>query len=325
MKKLLLLLLAAGAVGLVISNRESPSAEEGAAPAPAPAAVPQQEPAPEQPAPAAVEPEPEAAPSPPPQLSAVTVAEPPAEPAAQAPPPARVPPAGVAEAQALLKAGDRLGARRVLTGLYLDARGEQAQALRAALDKINADLVFNPRCTEGATMHTVQQGELLLTIGKKHGVNWRMIGRLNAVDPKRLRLGRQLKILTGPVGIIVFKSEFRLVLLLDGAYVKEYRVGIGKEDRTPVGEFVVDSMEIGPPWSPPEGGVIRYGEEGYLLGERWIGFANVPGATGLGIHGTNDPSGMGTKCSNGCIRMRNEDVIEVFDFIQMGSRVEIME
>ena len=67
------------------------------------------------------------------------------------------------------------------------------------------------------------------------------------------------------------------------------------------------------PWTPPNGGIIKYGEKGYLLGERWLGFLNQPGANGLGIHGTNEPSSIRKKYSNGCIRMLNKDVIELYD------------
>ena len=83
-------------------------------------------------------------------------------------------------------------------------------------------------------------------------------------------------------------------------------------------------MLVQPRWYT-DGGIIEYGEEGHLLGERWIGFRNEPGANGLGIHGTNEEATIGTKCSNGCLRMRNDDVIELYDFMLPGSQVHIFE
>ncbi|MEF8787559.1 MAG: L,D-transpeptidase, partial [Planctomycetota bacterium] len=71
--------------------------------------------------------------------------------------------------------------------------------------------------------------------------------------------------------------------------------------------------------------VVEYGEEGHLLGVRWMGFKDKPEASGYGIHGTNDPSSIGTQCSNGCIRMRNEAVKELFTFVTKGTRVTIKE
>ena len=43
------------------------------------------------------------------------------------------------------------------------------------------------------------------------------------------------------------------------------------------------------------------------------------------IHGTPDEASIGTRASHGCIRMRNEDVIELFDLVEPGDRVEIIE
>jgi lipoprotein-anchoring transpeptidase ErfK/SrfK len=229
------------------------------------------------------------------------------------------------EAAALLKAGRNVEARAALTPLYFGSRGQAAARIREVLDRINAQLVFNPRCVEGAVIHVVKSGEVLTKVGKQYGVNWRMIQRVNGLPDDRINAGQKLKVLTGRPSAIVWKDEFRMALFLDGAYVKEYPVGIGRDDLTPVGEFVVDSMLIHEPWFKPGGGVVKYGEEGYLIGERWIGFVDEPGASGLGIHGTNDEPSIGTKCSNGCIRMRNADVIELYDFFINGTKVEVRE
>lgn len=233
--------------------------------------------------------------------------------------------AALDEAVGLLEAGRNVEARTILSELYLRSRGELAAKLRGSLDHVNEELVFNPRCVEGAMIHVVQAGETLTSIGKKYALNWRMIARINGMKNDRLRVGQKLKMLAGSTSAVVYKGEFRLALLLDGIYVKEYLIGIGKDDLTPAGEFVVDNMLVKPKWYKPGGGIVDYGEEGNLLGERWIGFADEPGASGLGIHGTNEQQSLGTKCSNGCIRMRNDDVIEFYDFMRLGSRVVIEE
>ena len=194
------------------------------------------------------------------------------------------------------------------------------------LDEINRELVFNPRCIRGAGVYTVQAGDSLWQIGKDQGVNWRMIQRVNRLeDPGHIGVGQQLKIFTGKFSTVSYKGDFRLALLYEGVYVKEYPIGIGIDDKTPTGAFTVSEIEEKPTWYKPGGGVIPYGDEGNLLGERWIGFADEPGASGIGIHGTHDESSIGTKCSNGCLRMRNADVIELFDFMTVGSRAEIKE
>jgi len=56
------------------------------------------------------------------------------------------------------------------------------------------------------------------------------------------------------------------------------------------------------------------------LGVRWIGFAHGPGWT-VGIHGTPMPNLLGRAVSHGCVRMRNADVIRVYDRVQIGTPV----
>lgn len=352
MKKLLVLVVAAAVIGMVISRdrRPAPPAAQTAddpavarpdatahadaaqvqasQPAPAPAAAPAPN---EEPKVAQKAPEPHAAPTPP-LLSAMTLlagraSSAPA--AASAPAPAvQSPPAdtdALLKARSLLKAGKRVEARALLTPLYLQATGRRAQQLRRALDAISAELIFNPRCTEGATIHVVAPGEVGVRIARHYGVNWGMIARLNGMRKDAiLHVGQKLKVLTGKPSIIVRKKEFRLTLLWNGAYVKEYAIGTGAADTpTPNGEFVIQDMVVRAPWTNPQGGIVKYGQPDYPLGERWMGFRDEPGANGLGIHGTNDESSIGTMCSSGCLRMHNADVLELYDFVVPGTRVTI--
>jgi hypothetical protein len=232
----------------------------------------------------------------------------------------------VERAGALLDIGERVEARAVLTELYLDARGDLARLLKESLDRINAELVLNPRCLQGGELYVVEPGDMLSKVGRKLGVNWRMIQRLNGLsdsDVTRLRVGQRLKVWQGTPSVVAWRGEFRMALLWNGAYVKEYPIGVGVDERTPIGAFEVTDMLVNPPWFPPGGGMIPYGDPRHLLGDRWIGFRNEPGASGLGIHGTNDPHSIGTKCSNGCLRMHNEDVAELYDFLVPGTMVEV--
>lgn len=231
----------------------------------------------------------------------------------------------VEQAGQLLAAGQRVEARALLSQLYVTSRGEAAVKLRTLLDRINEELVFTPRCLDGATVHVVAPGEVGVKIAKKYGVPWGMIKRVNGMQSDNLSVGQRLKIIPGPATILACKSEFRLALFMNGVYVKEYPIGIGRENLTPSGEYEVDSMLVKPRWYTPGGGYIEYGQEGHQLGVRWIGFRDEPGANGLGIHGTNDESSIGTKCSNGCLRMKNDDVTELYDFMSMGCKVTIVE
>lgn len=235
--------------------------------------------------------------------------------------------AALAKADELIRADRRVDARKLLTLCYLKARGNQAASLRKKLDAISKELTFDPRCMAGAESYTVVRGDTLTSIARKTKVNMRLIARLNGMKLSDvLTVGRQLKIIAGMPRLVVWKSEFRMALLIDDQYVKEYPVGIGREGcETPTGGFVVNSRVVRALWTGPDGKLIRYGEPGYQLGERWIGFKDEPGATGLGIHGTEDENTVGTRCSKGCLRMRNADVIELYDFVKVDTNVEVRE
>jgi len=261
--------------------------------------------------------------NPPAQRAAAPAQPPRAQPAA-----ATAPAAGdaqIRQARQLVQQGKRNEARKLLTSVYLSGGPQLRQEALKTLNEINAELVFDPRCTAGATTHVVQRGDTLERIGKQYDVNWRLIQRLNGIPPDRIRINQPLKVLTGPRAIMVDKSDFRLALFIDAAFIKEYKVGLGKDNCTPAMDFVVDEMMIEPDWYPPGGGVVKYGQPGHLIGDRWIGLADKPGAFGLGIHGTNEPQTIGTLCSNGCIRMTNDDVKELYDFVTAGTPVRIVE
>ena len=344
MKKFFILVVVAAVVGILISRFGGPVAEQpGTSEQPARAAAPadRTDASPAHPTLSATRPAPPAlTPAPPqsasPAASAALTAAPasptrtPSAPAA----PVVVQQASLVElnpkmlepAAVLLKDGKRLEARMVLSDLYWRGDSKMPTAAHAMLEEINRELVFNPASTEGSVAHTVKGGEVLSTISQQYGVSWRMIARLNGMSrPNLIRVNQRLKILVGEQKMLVHQKDFTLALFIGGHFIKQYKVGLGKDGKTPNGNFAIAQMMIKPDWYPPEGGVIRYGEEGHVIGERWIGFANQPGAVGIGIHGTNEPETIGTFCSNGCIRMHNDDVVELYDFIVPGAKITVME
>ena len=113
----------------------------------------------------------------------------------------------------------------------------------------------------------------------------------------------------------------RLMFLYDGnTRLAMYNLGLGKVSTpTPTGYFQINSKEINPPWidpSDPEYEVPSGPDN--PLGYRWM---EIQG--NYGIHGTNRPESIGGYVSNGCIRMNERDVEELFDAVQVGTPVEI--
>lgn len=120
---------------------------------------------------------------------------------------------------------------------------------------------------------------------------------------------------------IFINAASRLMFLYDGnTRLAMYNLGLGKVSTpTPTGYFQINSKEINPPWidpSDPEYEVPSGPDN--PLGYRWM---EIQG--NYGIHGTNRPESIGGYVSNGCIRMNERDVEELFDRVEVGTPVEI--
>lgn len=244
-----------------------------------------------------------------------------------APPPkadAAVAAARMAEAAEALKANDRVKAWGLLSQAYLAGGDKERQTLLPQLEKLSADLFWNTGSTDGATIHVVQPGDSLVRIGQKYGVQPMGVARINGIlRPNLIRLGQKVRVFPGKAELLVVKKDYTLTLFIGGRFVKQYKVGLGKENKTPVGTFEIVNPLANPDWYPPGGGVYKFGDKRNLLGTRWLGFKDTPGVVGFGIHGTWEPETIGTMASNGCVRMRNDEVEELFDFVPRGSQVII--
>jgi lipoprotein-anchoring transpeptidase ErfK/SrfK len=105
--------------------------------------------------------------------------------------------------------------------------------------------------------------------------------------------------------IVVHLEDRTLELIQNGEAIRTYSVAVGaRSTPTPTGEYEVINMVKCP---------------GGEYGTRWIGLS-VPH---IGIHGTNEPETIGQAKSEGCIRMLNEDVEELFSCIRVGTKVTI--
>ena len=120
---------------------------------------------------------------------------------------------------------------------------------------------------------------------------------------------------------ILINLAARSLLLVDGnKRVALYPIGVGKVNTpTPTGYYKIMTKEVNPPWidpSHPEYEVPSGANN--PLGYRWM---QIHG--NYGIHGTNKPDSIGHYVSNGCIRMREADVEDLFDRVEIGTPVEI--
>ena len=211
---------------------------------------------------------------------------------------------------------------------------EAASKSRKRLNEVHRKLIFqDPNPNDFKQIYEVQRGDVLLKIANQFTTTVYIIEMINNVKANALRPSQHILVPTwGKVYVVVDKSDYELRIFReeDNRFVLQYPVGIGKmEWRTKQGEYIVTNKSIHPPWPDPETGkVLKYEDPEYPLGERWLGLSppDQPTVrTGLGIHGTNAPETIGTSSSAGCVRLRNEDIIEAHAIIREKSRVLIQE
>jgi lipoprotein-anchoring transpeptidase ErfK/SrfK len=127
-----------------------------------------------------------------------------------------------------------------------------------------------------------------------------------------------------PLSLLLSLSERRVSLYSGDMLIASYEVAIGREGwSTPTGQFTVFQKQINPAWQHPfTGAVVPPGPEN-PLGSRWIGFWS-DGTNAIGFHGTPDESVIGTAVSHGCVRMRNADVVALYDQVTVDTPVTVV-
>ena len=136
-----------------------------------------------------------------------------------------------------------------------------------------------------------------------------------------LKYGRKLKITKLRFSIAIDKSQNILTLKADGKIFKTYRASTGKDSSTPTGNFKIITRIIDPPWYPASGKIIPPGDPKNVLGSRWLGISKPS----YGIHGTIDPQSIGKSVTEGCVRMTNREVEEIYSIVPMGTEVVIVD
>lgn len=216
----------------------------------------------------------------------------------------------------LLQAGKEIAAHRELSKIYWQ-HPEWRPVIMSRMESTARSIYFSPQ-PHYMEPYEIQPGDQLRKIAKAYNVSWEYLAALNRIDPRRIRPGQKLKVIKGPFSAFVDLSDFELTIHAHGYFVKRYRVGIGKDGASPIGRFQVLNKVANPQYTDPKGRVIDSDDPENPLGEHWIDIGDS-----FGIHGTIDPDSIGRSESRGCIRMLNEDVAEVYNFLEVGSEVVI--
>ena len=148
-----------------------------------------------------------------------------------------------------------------------------------------------------------------------------------AMDPRYRRQVVKYNGSEKPGTIIISTRDRFLYLVQSGGTAVRYGIGVGRPGFSWSGVKQVSLKRQWPDWRPPKEMLRRRPDlPTYLAG----GPDNPLGARALylgnslyRIHGSNEPWTIGTAVSSGCIRMRNEDVIDLYDRVKVGTKVVV--
>ncbi|MDE1921017.1 MAG: L,D-transpeptidase family protein [Candidatus Omnitrophica bacterium] len=197
---------------------------------------------------------------------------------------------------------------------------DKIQDVQDKLGVLNIKLIFSPAQIPSDTIsYEVVPGDSLGKLAAKYHTTVQLIKRANGLTSDVIRAGEMLRIWTAPFTVLVNKSQNVLFLKSGGEVLKIYRVSTGKDNTTPVGTFKIATKIENPVWFRPNGAPVPAESPQNELGTRWMGF-NDPH---YGLHGTIHPDEVGQQATEGCVRMDNKDVEELFDILPVGTEVDI--
>ena len=164
---------------------------------------------------------------------------------------------------------------------------------------------------------------------------------LSRINPAYLRMRVAVETREPPGTIVVDPRRRYLYLIGEGGYALRYGVGVGRQGFSWSGTATINSKQHWPDWYPPKEMIERQPELKKQIVELQSGLG-VPGGprnplgaralylwqnnkdTLYRIHGTIEPWTIGTSVSSGCIRMINQDVIDLYERVPLGTKVVVL-
>ena len=136
----------------------------------------------------------------------------------------------------------------------------------------------------------------------------------------------------GPNTIVINTDQRRLYYIYKNGKAIKYGIGVGREGFQWSGTDTISRKAEWPEWTPPPAMVTRERAHGRILPSHMAGGLDNPlgaralyiGAREYRIHGSNEPWTIGHAVSSGCIRLTNEDVIDLYDRVSVGTRVVVL-
>jgi len=148
------------------------------------------------------------------------------------------------------------------------------------------------------------------------------------IDPKFLPQTVSYNGLEKPGTIVIDTSARFLFLVQENGRAMRYGIGVGRAGFTWSGVQQISSKREWPDWIPPDEMLARRPDLPHFMAggpENPLGArAMYLGSSLYRIHGSNEPWSIGTAVSSGCIRMRNQDVIDLYERVKIGTKVVVI-
>lgn len=186
--------------------------------------------------------------------------------------------------------------------------------------------------------HTTVYEDTLVQIARKHNLGFIEVRAANqGIDPWMPGAGVELTLPTMHLlpnaprkGVVINLPEMRLYAFTRPGEPVTHPIGVGREGlSTPVGTTTVVRKKIGPVWRPTQ---RMRDEDPTLPAQIGPGLDNPMGTHALylgwmeyALHGTNKPFGIGRRSSSGCIRLYPEDIVTMYDLVDEGTQVTVVD
>ena len=223
---------------------------------------------------------------------------------------------------------------KLMLGHVAAGRDDRAALARwtALLTAAQAEHRWNPKGAWPAADVSVQSGDSLIAIRKRilEGRSGLVLCTGEIVRANRLasstaiRPGALLRVPLETPSMRVDLSAMWAFYCFGDEVAAAWEVGVGREgNETRPGTYTIGTKQENPMWSPAGREPVPFGDPQNPLGTRWLAWNLEGRGTSLGFHGTNDPTSMGQRISDGCIRMRNGDVEQLFEILPVGAEVRV--
>jgi lipoprotein-anchoring transpeptidase ErfK/SrfK len=225
------------------------------------------------------------------------------------------------QARELEAKGNFYGAKSAYEKLINEfANSAELVAWQKKTEEMNIKLLFSTTLTPNSALYEIKPGDTVVKIAREYKTTPELIMKSNGLSGDKIFPGKKIKVWTAPFSILVDKSQNTLIVKSNEEIIKTYIVSTGINNSTPVGTFKIINKLINPTWFKA-GAVVVPGSPENVLGSRWLGLD----LSGYGIHGTTEPQSLGKQVTQGCVRMANPDVEELYIFIPAGTEVTIVD